>query len=109
MPIHDYECPECQKVGEHFVPLERLDKEVICCGDCRRQAVRLFTAPRGGDVSDYARVSCPMSGWYDESLNKTFHSQSEKKKYLKAKGLVSIPEGAHGIKKEKRRQYFAAR
>jgi len=86
--------------------LERLYKEVIVCADCGRQAIRLITAPRGGDVSDYARVSCPSSGWYDESLNKTFHSQAEKRKYLKAKGYESIPEGVHGIRREKRRQYF---
>lgn len=105
MPTHDYECPECEKIGECFVPLERLDKEVVVCADCRRQAVRLITATKGGDVSDYVRTKCPTSGWYDESLNKTFHSQSEKRKYLKDNGFVQT-DGVHGIKKEQRRQYF---
>lgn len=91
------------------MPLEKLDKEVVVCGGCRRQAIRLITAPRGGDVSDYARKNCPSFGWYDESLNKTFHSQAEKRKYLKEKNIVNIPEGVHGIKKEKRKQYFTAR
>ena len=105
MPLHDYSCPECEKVGECFVPLERLDKEVVVCADCGRQAIRLIVAPKGGDVSDYVRIKCPTSGWYDESLNKTFHSQAEKRNYLKEKGLTQI-DGVHGIKKEHRRSYF---
>lgn len=102
MPIHDYLCPECEKVSETFVPLEKLNKEVIVCADCGRQAIRLMVAPKGGDVSDYERKRFP---YYDESLNKNFTSMSEKKKYLKDKGFVQH-DGVHGINKEKRRQYF---
>lgn len=104
-PTYDFECPECLFIGECFVPLNRLKTEVIICVDCRRQAIRLISAPRGGDVSDYARVNCPTSGWHDESLNKTFHSLSEKKQYLKEKGFVQT-DGVHGIKKERRAKYF---
>ena len=102
MPLNDYLCPECEKVAECFVPVERLDKEVVVCADCGRQAIRLIVAPRGGAVSDYERKRFPM---YDENLNKTFSSQSEKKKYLKEKGFLQI-DGVHGIPREKRRQYF---
>ena len=102
MPIHDYECPECEKVSETFVPLERLDKDVVVCADCGRQAIRLIVSPKGGSVSDYERKRFP---YFDESLNKTFSSGAEKKKYLKEKGFLQI-DGVHDIKKEVRRQYF---
>jgi len=106
-PVHDYECPECGTIGECFVPVERLKTEVVICIDCRREAKRLVSTPKAGDVSDYARKHCPMaSGWYDESLNRIFRSQAEKKRYLKEKGLAPIPEGVHGIKKDTTRKYF---
>ena|SRR3990167_5827925 len=102
MPTNEYICPECEKIAETFVPLERFDKDVVVCADCGRQAIRLISASRAGDVSDYARKRFPM---YDESLNVTFNSITEKKRYLKDKGIVQH-DGIHGIKKEKRRSYF---
>lgn len=104
-PVHDYFCYECQATDECFVPLERLETEVVICTVCGREATRLMSGC-GGDQSDYARVKCPTSGWYDESLNKTFYSMGEKKRYLKEKGLAEIPEGIHHVAREKRRQYF---
>jgi len=89
---------------ESFVPLENLDKEIIVCADCGRQAIRLVGNARGGAASDYERKRFP---YFDESLNKNFSSNAEKKKYLKEKGFVQI-DGAHGIKKERRRSYFTS-
>ena len=104
MPIHDYLCPECERVSETFVPLETLASDVVVCADCGRQAIRLMVAPRGGAASEYEKRRFP---YFDESLNKSFTSSAEKKKYLKEKGFVQT-DGVHGIKKEQRRAYFTS-
>ena len=107
MPIYGYYCEECDEESECFLNLEQLDKAVVCCGTCNREAKRQISACNGGDASDYARERMPLTGKYDESLNKTFYGMRDKEKYLKEKGLVAVPEGVHGVKKRKNTKYFS--
>lgn len=98
MKIYDFQCLKCGTVEEHIASIN----EIAICTRCMRQAERLFSSPKGGDVSDYARGRFP---YYDESLNVIFESSRQKEKYLKEKGLEQI-DGAHGIKKRRSKMYF---
>lgn len=100
MPLHDYHCHKCGQVKECFVPLVELEKAIVTC--CHREVKRVVGYQNCGDTSDYARKRFP---YYDESLNVTFSSTAQKKKYLKDKGLEQT-DGVHGIKKRRNTLYF---
>lgn len=103
MPIYDYQCPSCQATAECFV--HHLD-DVIICQHCQSMMRRGFTSPTriAGDGSAYAARRYP---YYDESLDQTFHSPADKRRFLKQTGYQEIPNGVFGIPTRKKSvRYF---
>ena len=42
MPVYDFQCLECLKVAEHFIPFGLETPDPVCCNE---QMIKLFTAP----------------------------------------------------------------
>ena len=87
MPLYEWYCNECELLYEEFFKLSDKPK-FIECEDCHGRATQILTkAPAfHGDSGEYARRRFP---YYDENLDTTFNSLSEKNKYLKKKNSKS--------------------
>ncbi len=95
MILYDFFCPSCKHEEERVVSFdERLNQICTCGGGMKLN----FTTKD----SAYERKRFP---YYDESLDKTFSSNQEKKSYLKQKNLVQI-DGHFSNKKRVSKLYF---
>ena len=97
MPMYDYKC-ECGKVTEEFFKLEDYKARVKC--ECGKTAYRSFTM-RQGEPSFTDKIY----PYHDFALNKTLHSPSEKKAYLKKMGFSENPSKEFTTRKQEQRAY----
>lgn len=99
MPIYPYQCKSCSHNFDEYFSIKDY-REIIKCEKCSKKAKRTWELNK-----KEPGFQDKLFPYHDFALNKTFETPSDRKNYLKKKGMVQAESKDFMSRKQERLMY----